>query len=701
MNLDTEEVKLGKEYIILFCEYKYQYYIENNHKYKIIIKKKNLEFVGEIHLENKSYYIAEIQEEETNIIICKDNKLYKFDIYSKKLIFLYEMEIKLILQINNNEYIISNNNGTFKYKGSILNITRESLEIETKKISEKTYNLGVLINKEIIVLSNKEKNKLLTYNINRMEKIYEQQRSFSENCYALLSDKNSPNNNILLYDFKDGKQYKFCIVDGNGDKKPIERDDFNFEINSIISIKNNIEEIIESFSEKYNKNYYYLLAGGYDHKSEENKIKLYIISDCYNCVIKIKEIKIEINNILNKLPSIKNIIQIDYKHLLFNFNGYTILFVIKNLEIREHQIIENNILQENLNRISRQNSFRLNVIDNLPFARIPIKYVYPLENNYFIIVQESRFSVVYAKDFSRCYNFDIKGSINCICPIKEDQVFICQSNGLYKLLFLDYNFNNDEVIKVKINDEKYKCILKIPNRDNEYIVSHFEKEGAYKVDRDLSSIGKQDLNEKISETSFNKGKIIEINNNQIAILINNKENKEFININNKENKYIPNKSNYFDILSDNCIASFKPKRDLNNHIFVCASKRENEYRIYAYNIKSPIDQTFQIFKDIYNLEITCISIYKNEKVESEKSFFYLFIGGTNINNNDEIRLYKIIFFDQNKDCLCIRFLAKFAYSNERIDGINFIIQFYEYIIIAFNNNLCKMDISIGDEEDSQ
>lgn len=40
MNLDAEEIKLGKEYIFFLCKYKYQYYIENNDKYKIIIKKK-------------------------------------------------------------------------------------------------------------------------------------------------------------------------------------------------------------------------------------------------------------------------------------------------------------------------------------------------------------------------------------------------------------------------------------------------------------------------------------------------------------------------------------------------------------------------------------------------------------------------------------------------------------------------------------
>ena len=274
-------------------------------------------------------------------------------------------------------------------------------------------------------------------------------------------------------------------------------------------------------------------------------------------------------------------------------------------------------------------------------------------------------------------------------------------------MFFDNNFNNNEVRKDHINNEKYNCILKIPNRNNEYIVSHFEKDGAYKVDKDLSSIRKEDLNEKISETSFNKGKIIEIDNPPFAILINNKENKgifKIININNKENKYILIEDNYLYILLDNCIALFKPKRDLNNFIFVCVSKREKEYRKYricAYYIKSPIEQTFHIFKDINNLEITCISIYKNEKIESEKSFTYLFVGGINMNNNAEIRLYKIIFFDQDKDCLSIEFLGNVSFSNERIDRINSIIQFDEFIIIAFNNKLFKMDVSIGDEKDSQ
>ena len=47
------------------------------------------------------------------------------------------MSINEIIQINENEYIISNNNGVFKYEGSIINITKEKLEIDHKKITDK------------------------------------------------------------------------------------------------------------------------------------------------------------------------------------------------------------------------------------------------------------------------------------------------------------------------------------------------------------------------------------------------------------------------------------------------------------------------------------------------------------------------------------------------------------------------------------
>jgi hypothetical protein len=244
------------------------------------------------------------------------------------------MEINLILKIKNYEYVISNNNGTFKYEGSILKMTKENLEIEKKKISDKKYNLGVLINERTIVLCNnkdnipfdKNEDQLMVYNINEMKTKFELPRGFSENCYALLSvknymifEENEIENNMLLYYCKNDKKW---VVIENDYAKLLENDDFNFEVICFLPIKINVEETINAFSEKYNEKYNYLLVGGYsryDNNFKENKIKLYIFTEYYNNIKKSKDIRIEKNNIWSELPTIKNIIQINYKNIMINF----------------------------------------------------------------------------------------------------------------------------------------------------------------------------------------------------------------------------------------------------------------------------------------------------------------------------------------------------------------------------------------------
>ena len=46
------------------------------------------------------------------------------------LFYFINKKIYLILQVSRNTYIISNDNGTYIYEGSILEITRENLEIK-------------------------------------------------------------------------------------------------------------------------------------------------------------------------------------------------------------------------------------------------------------------------------------------------------------------------------------------------------------------------------------------------------------------------------------------------------------------------------------------------------------------------------------------------------------------------------------------
>ena len=104
----VEEIKLGIEYIFFFCKIIYQYSLEVNSKYKIIIRNRNNNScdLPEIELNSKYYYIAEIKENDENyVIICQDNKIYKLGKDFNKIEFI-DMEINLILKITNYEYVI-------------------------------------------------------------------------------------------------------------------------------------------------------------------------------------------------------------------------------------------------------------------------------------------------------------------------------------------------------------------------------------------------------------------------------------------------------------------------------------------------------------------------------------------------------------------------------------------------------------------
>ena len=722
----VEEIKLGIEYIFFFCKIIYQYSLEVNAKYKIIIRNRNNNScdLPEIELNSKYYYIAEIKENDENyVIICQDNKIYKLGKDFNKLEFI-DMEINLILKIKNYEYVISNNNGTFKYEGSILKITKENLEIEKKKISDKKYNLGVLINERTIVLCNNKDNipfnkneyQLMVYNINEMKIKFELPRGFSENCYALLSvknymifEENEIENNMLLYYCKNDKKW---VVIENDYAKLLENDDFNFEVICFLPIKINVEETINAFSEKYDEKYNYLLVGGYsryDNNFKENKIKLYIFTEYYNNIKKSKDIRIEKNNIWSDLPTIKNIIQINYKNIMINFiGGKAVIFEIMNLETQEQQVNENEFFQNNFNNNLAQNISDLQVIDRPFLNGITIENIYPLENNYFIIVQENKISVVNGKDFSSYYDFKFKGLINCFCQINENEVIICGNNGLYNLVFSNYKKEEKKINNLvslnKINDIEYQLILKVPNKINEYIVSLPQK-GTFKVNRSISSINKSDFKTKISDRTYNRGKIIKIKNQIFCMLMNNIENKgvcEIIDIENKENNYKSNANDYLYNLSINCLVSLLTNEILNNCIILNASKNKNKNRLSAFNIGTPLHTTFEYSKQT-DIEIICMSPYKNEINTKEKSFNYCFIGGYKDLNNFEIDLYKIIFQNEHKNCLCIELIGKVIFDNEVINQINSMYPSFngKGFILASNNKLYINDKPIKENENLQ
>ena len=720
---DVEKILFIKGFIFFFCndinEVKYPIYLRTTNKNKIIIKDKNFNNLREIELNSADYCISEIKEDHNYIIICKDNRLYK--LVDNKLEFFYAMRINFIIPIDSNKYVISDNNGIFKYEDSILNITRENLENKNKIISVKQYNLGVLINERTIAFSKNDE--LMVFDLNKMKIILEFRKGFSENCYAFLLVENitlEKNENekkekmILLFGCEENQEYGFLrVVIENGDKQFLKTK--NFKIYCFIQIKTNIEEIIKAFSEEYNEDYNYFLVGGYDN-FHENSIKLYVFNKYYNNIEREKYIWIEKNDICRDLLKIKSIIQIDDKNLIFNCNENSnegkgegaLLIGIKNLETLETNVYENGSLQYNLEKISGNYKFDLKIIDMPILINISIEYIYLLKDYYFIIVQQDKFSVANLKDSSFFYSFDIRDSITCICQIKENQVMISQNDGLYKLIFSDNDFKNDKVRLNKINDMKYKLILNIANKDNKYDSNEFivslAQKGTFLISRDISSIDENDLKNKIFDITYNIGEKIEINNNIFVLLITNIENKGILEIfekNNLQNNYKPNESNYLYVLSKNCITLFKTNEDSNNHICLCAAKKENKIGILAINIRLPLNKSFEHFKEKAYLEISCISLFKNEKIGKGKSFTYFCIGGTNFNNKVEISLNTIMFYDdQGKNCLSFDFTKKIIFGEEIIDSINSIYQPIKDkgLIIASNHSMYKIDISNEEEE---
>jgi hypothetical protein len=98
-----------------------------------------------------------------------------------------------------------------------------------------------------------------------------------------------------------------------------------------------------------------------------------------------------------------------------------------------------------------------------------------------------------------------------------------------------------------------------------------------------------------------------------------------------------------------------------------------------------------------------MSPYKNEINTKEKSFNYCFIGGYNDLNNFEIDLYKIIFQNENKNCLCIELIRKVIFDNEVINQINSMYPSFngKGFILASNNKLYNNEKPIKENEKLQ
>lgn len=578
-----------------------------------------------------------------------------------------------------------------------------------------------MINKRIIALAYNDKLILYYNNSNEPNKIYEYQ-NFSESCYALFKSKylmlfgtNKIENNILLFGCKNKKENGFLIVDAETkEEKFIGTNDF--EINSFLQIKGNEEEKIKALSEEYDKKYTYFLVGGYENN--KNKIKLYTFYQWKREIKFIKDIGIDNNDIFEKndSPLIKSIIQYKFNNLIINNNeGETFELNIMNIENKKKIKIEEE-KEEVVKRNQEYNEFchnnyeyflfELKDIDMSKLKINSIENIYQLENGYYIIIQKNNFSVVFVEDnYIIPYgDFDIKGSINCICEIKKSQVIFSQNDGLSKIVFPNTENNNEDKVKEdKINDMK----LNIFSNKNDNIVSYDNK--TFKVYRDIPSINDNDLNDinKLFDKKYDLGAIIEINNHKISILIIKNELKIF-DINNIQNQYERIEINYNYNLSNNCIVSFKTKKDSNNHIFICAlkSNKNKKNRILILNIRLPVHKSIEeIFIDIGNFQIICMCPFKLNNEEEECCSHFL-IGGINKDNEVEIYLYKIKDSDEKfKNSISIESVKRIFYdkNREKMTTITWMNQSIidGELIISSDERMYKLDIQKKVEEEEE
>ena len=300
--------QIGSTYtkeISLFCELKNnKILIFNEEKtfYIITIKKNGLEIKTNMITKNKKEFygiqsknaplIGEKGVEEstqilTGVIKDEDQILHQVD------------EFNLILELDENEYIISIPEGTFYFKGDIFYIDKSSL---TDIISKECYSEGTIIEERFLVLINSKKGILhlydiqdehkIVYTINNLSPIINKSLSvikLKNNKIILLGYKNSSINGILAIKIKLDNN-NFSINHSYNPTDPTELGDTyfcplkNFQ-KSFKILDINYNELIEDTN--------YILVGG-------KGFKIYMVEEeniSNNILIKIYKLRdIEINN---------------------------------------------------------------------------------------------------------------------------------------------------------------------------------------------------------------------------------------------------------------------------------------------------------------------------------------------------------------------------------------------------------------------
>jgi len=154
-------------------------------------------------------FICELKN-DTILAVSKDKKFYKIPIKGKaETRDKHDLiELKFILELAENKYIISCKKGTYYFKGDILSIKQSDLDLD-KKITDVCYTEGQIIDKRIFVLINNKDNKkgnLHIYDIYDIEKRNKKKKFEIKNWSPFINNSlsvvKSENNNIVLLGYK-------------------------------------------------------------------------------------------------------------------------------------------------------------------------------------------------------------------------------------------------------------------------------------------------------------------------------------------------------------------------------------------------------------------------------------------------------------------------------------------------------------------
>ena len=309
-------------------------YKNNNDKNELLICDKFYYKMYKIFID---FEIKEIYELIENKIIIIDNNhslnllsidkdIKNINYFHKKIELENKEKVQLFLVIDKNEYIISTLEKTFIYKGDLNN---NKFEFK-KEISNKSYRLGTIIDKKLILINNKDNMGYLDiYNLVTYKNIYELNNcnpfNLSQNCISTIQLNNDEIIVFFCYIKKEESQFNGIfsiklgeeIIDSFLDTK-------NFKINCISLFKNFKNETIVYLNENNLNNNdvfdtRYLLVGG------NNGIKIYmykgIIKDEQNILhIQIEFIKEVISENGNELEEVNGIIHSKYDGYIYIFS---------------------------------------------------------------------------------------------------------------------------------------------------------------------------------------------------------------------------------------------------------------------------------------------------------------------------------------------------------------------------------------------